>query len=206
MLTCGFKVAVLDFAMGSLVSVATEKLELRQTMLAKREAMSPQSVALASEQIVRNLLQDLGMRKASEVALYASFRQEVETWALLDALLSQGKQVYFPRMAHDEKLVFVPIEKREQLKPGRFSVLEPDPALPAVLLEKLDLIVVPGLAFDPRGGRLGLGKGYYDRVLKDFQGQSVGLAYDFQVLSHLPLEAWDKSVDRVFTELSVYQK
>lgn len=188
------------------MSLAQEKkLKLRQTMLAKRQGISAESVSALSAKIAERLMQDSDVKQAQNVALYAAFRQEVSTAELADWFLSQGKRVCFPRVEENERLVFVPIKSLSQLKPGRFGVLEPDLVSSWVPLEELDLMLIPGVAFDEKGGRLGLGKGYYDRTLKDFRGLSVGLAYDFQIVSEVPQEVWDQRVDRVFAESRVIE-
>lgn len=98
---------------------------------------------------------------------------------LVEWLKKGNKKIYFPRI-HGESLSF------DSFHP-------------------LDLIVVPGIAFDKRGYRIGFGKGYYDRFLSDYTGIKVGFAYDFQVLESIPHESWDIAMNYIVTEKKVYR-
>ena len=80
-------------------------------------------------------------------------------------------------------------------------MLEPAPGLPAIPLDRLGTILIPGVAFDLQGARLGMGKGYYDRTLRGFRGKRWALAYDFQVISQVPTDERDEAVDCIFTEV-----
>ncbi len=134
------------------------------------------------------------------LALYSPIRNEVETALVAKAALAAGKRVVYPRVEGDQ-LVFVQITDLTRLKPGSFNVPEPaggviaDPA-------DIDLCVVPGVAFDRKGHRLGYGRGFYDRFLSSCRQQMlrVGFAYDFQVVDCLPTGEYDQSLSVIVTE------
>jgi 5-formyltetrahydrofolate cyclo-ligase len=145
--------------------------------------------------------------RAGAVALYAAMPDEVSTCPMQRAAREAGKRRLLPRICEDRRLEFAECGRWEDLRPGRYRVLEP-PADAAVLaLCDVDLVVVPGLAFDRRGGRLGRGGGYYDRALAEARGRSggggpfvVGLTSSNQLVEEVPREAFDQLVDVVVTE------
>lgn len=132
---------------------------------------------------------------ARVVGLYAPIRSEISTRPLLELAAREGKSVAAPRIVGDD-LEYHLVASFETLKPGTFGVPEPEPAAKV----EPQVVVVPGLAFDTSGARLGYGRGYFDRLLTRFPGLSVGLAFDFQVLARLPQDAHDVPVDVIATE------
>ncbi len=139
-------------------------------------------------------------REARCLALYSAIHNEVSTDEILGQALDRGKSLVFPRVS-GEDLEFVLIESPSELVSGAFGVKEPK-SCNLVPVEKLDLIVVPGVAFDQRGHRLGYGRGYYDRVLAKCQSHcmKVGFAYDFQLVEELPATDYDETLSMLFTE------
>ena len=98
----------------------------------------------------------------------------------------------------------VRIRDLDQLLPGPMGILQPPDSAPAVSVGELNFVVVPGLAFCLSGGRIGFGKGYYDRHLAFYNGPTVALAYAFQVVDHLPMELYDRPIDFVVTENGIH--
>lgn len=112
------------------------------------------------------------------------------------------KQIALPRMEGDE-LMFHWVSSREGLVAGRFGVLEPEPdALPAGC--DFDLILVPGMAFDPSGGRLGRGRGYYDRFLSRASGVVAGVCFDEQLIGEVPIDPHDIRMDVILTPSEIF--
>ena len=95
------------------------------------------------------------------------------------------------------ELHFGCVEQGEDMVLGPFGIWEPIQSAPPVAIDEIDLIVVPGVAFDRSGGRIGQGGGFYDRLLQHYQGVSVGLAFSCQMYDQLPMNEWDRSVDIV---------
>lgn len=139
-------------------------------------------------------------REARCLALYSAIHNEVSTDEILGQALDRGKSLVFPRVS-GEDLEFVLIESPSELVSGAFGVKEPK-SCNLVPVEKLDLIVVPGVVFDQRGHRLGYGRGYYDRALAKCQSHcmKVGFAYDFQLVEELPATDYDETLSMLFTE------
>lgn len=188
-----------------------DKRGLRERMLARREAMGPADVEAKSRRIQDRLAAMPIFQKAREVLLYAAFRNEVHTNRLLEALWRRGARVLLPRLVPQQKgqLHVCCVTCRRDLKPGGFGIPEPDPASCAPLeVFEPELAVIPGVAFDRDGARLGFGAGYYDRLLGRAGLQDtilVGLAYSFQLVPELPTEAWDRPVHCIVTEDEVIE-
>ncbi len=141
--------------------------------------------------------------EGSRIALYSAVRGEVGTDWIRERFLAAGALLYYPRMAGDGGLVFFRHEKNDGWEFGRFGIREPvAPPGRKGIRGGLDLVVVPGLAFDAAGRRLGQGHGYYDRFLLGLGGKgvTVGLAFSWQMVPEVPVEAWDVPVDVVITE------
>ncbi len=177
------------------------KNALREELLARRAALSRDEWLQASCAAQQRLL---GMQLFSEadcIALYAPIRQELDTTLLFHAARVQGKRLLYPQVSGD-LLVFRQVEREADLVAGSFGVLEPGSALPAVPVESAQLIVVPGVAFDSRGGRIGFGKGFYDRALDGCAPQIdlVGFCHDFQVVASIPAEPHDVRMKYVVTD------
>jgi 5-formyltetrahydrofolate cyclo-ligase len=133
---------------------------------------------------------------------YAPVRNEVETGGLIEKALSAGKRVALPVTETSRKVIYPRIITRypEDLVPGPFGIAEPCPFCPVAAAEEVDLIIVPGVAFDARGFRLGYGEGYYDRFFPLTSGVSIGIAYSFQLVDTVFPEEHDWPVDFVITE------
>ena len=144
-------------------------------------------------------------KNAKTVACFASDLGEIDTWPLLRRILAEGKVLLLPYIQGEGKeavMAFAPITDLEKdLSEGTLGILEPVPGIRAGGVSVPDLVLAPGLAFDLRGGRLGKGKGFYDRYLTGFRGFKAGLAYDVQITEkNLPLDAHDQTMDAVVTD------
>ncbi|MCL6559079.1 MAG: 5-formyltetrahydrofolate cyclo-ligase [Firmicutes bacterium] len=178
------------------------KRGLRTALLMRRNALSEEEVSAASEAIQARVERLAAFHKAKIIMAYASFRNEVKTEELIKSALEAGKQVAFPVTDIRRKEIYPRFIRRypEDLETGAYGIQEPKPFCPVAVPEELDLILVPGIAFDPQGFRLGSGEGYYDRFLPRARGISVGLAYSFQLQDTVFPEAHDWPVDFVITE------
>lgn len=183
--------------------VNQDKKELRRQMLARRQALSPAEAAARSVRIQSHLLVSALFREAACVALYAAFDREVKTDALLAEAWRQDKRVLFPRMkGGGPEMEFCAVQDASEMVASRFGFLEPGPGAPAVSLSAIDLMVVPGLAFDREGFRVGFGGGCYDRVLAALppETRTCGLAYEFQIVPAVPRSSHDRAVKWLVSE------
>jgi 5-formyltetrahydrofolate cyclo-ligase len=178
------------------------KNAIRKRILSRRDALSPLEIASLSQEIAAQFLASADYAAASTLALYSSIRSEVATSGIFTAAVQAGKRVLYPRTV-GATLEFVTVETLEALEASRFGICEPRSG-EAVPLAKIDLLVLPGVAFDAHGIRLGYGLGCYDRALAAADRPTlVGLAYDFQVVASLPREKHDIPVDIVVTERKI---
>ncbi len=146
-----------------------------------RAALPGESRRAWSEAITAHALAWDVLERATSVMAYVSVSSEVETRALLVALLARGKRLLLPRCHGGGRMDAVEITSLDRLVPGRLGIPEPDAALPAADKRSIDLILAPGLLFDLSGNRMGQGAGYYDRFLADYQGETCGLCFSAQI-------------------------
>ncbi|MBI4394598.1 MAG: 5-formyltetrahydrofolate cyclo-ligase [Candidatus Omnitrophica bacterium] len=188
----------------TLMTIVQDKEKFRQAVLAQLKCQSQDLRRRRSDLILEKLKRRSEFRKSLVTMFYVSTSDEVDTKSLLLEMLREGKEVVVPYIDRKiDSLIAVQIQNAEEdLRPGTYGILEPRHDLVRPFdLNRLDLVLVPGIAFDRRGHRLGRGKGYYDRFLKMLPShvKCFGLAFDFQVFKSVPTEDWDISVDRVIT-------
>lgn len=177
-----------------------DKTVLRREMLALRAALDGAEVARASLAVAARVRELVRWRGAAEVLAYWPTKNEIDTRPLVAELWARGARVLLPRCRRGEPGLadLACVAREADLAPGAFSLLEPGPACPLALDAAPDVVLVPGVAFDRLGRRLGFGGGYYDRILArpGMDGALVvGLAHAFQLLPELPADPWDRPVD-----------
>ena len=189
------------------VSAASAKAAIRVLILARRRTLSAASIAEASGAIQRRVLALAEFAAAQSVFCYLAMRQEVQTDLLVATCLKLGKRLCVP--AYDrQRGQYAPAWLNEsdalRVVPGKPP--EPEVARWAAL-ERLDLALVPGVAFDGCGARIGHGAGHYDALLKApvRVGLKVGLAFDCQIVDRIPTEAHDVRMNAIVTEKTVYR-
>ncbi len=185
-----------------------EKDAIREKLKLIRSKLSREDVRTKSAQIRELLFSLPEFQRAKSVSFYVAKENEVQTDHMIKDSLRSGKKVLIPITDKESgKLIFSELRDYDtELEPGAFGVLEPEPAYRRVVSPAaMDLIVVPGVAFDVKGHRLGRGKGYYDRFLSEVSlnkvdAQFIGLAYEFQVLKEIQHEHGDVPVHKIVTE------
>jgi 5-formyltetrahydrofolate cyclo-ligase len=186
-----------------LVALRTMKDALRLRFRAQRDAVGAEQRAQASQRIAEWVTQLAQYRKAGNVLLYASFGSEVETRPLRERALADKKIVLLPRIA-DRQLKIHDWRPGDRLETNRHGIPEPLASAPEADPRALEFIVVPGLAFDARGGRLGYGGGYYDKLLATIpHAYRVGVCFARQLVPELPSTHLDVPMDCVVTENGV---
>jgi len=173
-------------------------------MLARRRSLSAEERRAASLWAQQSLLATPEYGMAQTVALYAAIHGEVETSLLFERALEDRKEVLFPAVC-GEDLHFIRVTTSEGLQRGEFGIPEPCLTGERVPPEQADIILVPGVAFDLLGYRIGYGKGFYDRALHhvERQGKLVGFCYDFQLVEKLVGEPHDVVLDLIVTDQRV---
>lgn len=180
------------------------KHELRQQIRQLKRQFSPQQLEELSHPIISRLRARLA--DAEVVFAYYSLPDEVDTHSLIHELLAAGKKVFLPKVVDDERMEWYPYTSDKPLKPGKFGIGEPHVTEERFLcyignvtkVPSLCYVLVPGLAFDAAGHRLGRGRGYYDRFLAAHPDiYKIGVCFDFQKVQEVPVDEFDISVDEV---------
>jgi 5-formyltetrahydrofolate cyclo-ligase len=176
------------------------KLALRNRMRAVREALPGSACEARSSEITTRLLSLVELERASTVLVFASIRNEVRTQRCMHAAWAAGKHVALPRVIEDELRLYA-VEAETELVEGAFGVPEPPVDAPQVEPGDVGFALVPALAVDPRGYRIGYGGGYYDKLIPQLRNAcTCAVAYDFQLISEVPDLPHDVPVDLVVTD------
>ena len=184
------------------INIKEYKNALRNRFKERRRLMTQARKALADHRIAVRLRSLLCYRRAKTVLVYVSTPIEVGTREIIAKVLSDGKRVAVPRcVPGTREMEFYFINSLDELMPGTFGVLEPAPVPARRLLDfSHSVCVVPALACDRSGYRLGYGGGYYDRFLRDYPGEKVLILYKCCLVPHLWHGRFDVPVDRIVTE------
>jgi 5-formyltetrahydrofolate cyclo-ligase len=184
--------------------ISAEKRSLRERVRATRDATDPDHRRGWSERICHHLLRECDLAAPASALSYAGFGSEIDTLPFNRALLDRGLSLVLPRVERVAGgLVLYRVRDLEtDLIPGVWGIPEPDPLRCAVVSpDDIDWLLLPGLAFDRRGGRLGYGGGYYDRLLPRLPRlKRIAAAFDCQIVDAVPRGSHDVLMDRVITE------
>jgi 5-formyltetrahydrofolate cyclo-ligase len=180
------------------------KQKLRQTILARRRILSATDAEASALKIQKEFIASAEFKRARIVGLYAPIQNEVDTGEVLAAALTSAKTVIYPAVLGNG-LEFRAVPALDMLRKGAFGIPEPDASCTIHDPCEADLIVIPGIAFDITGRRIGYGKGYYDRTLHHLEGKGklVGFCYDFQLVEAIAGEPHDVTMDMLITDKRV---
>jgi 5-formyltetrahydrofolate cyclo-ligase len=183
------------------MEIQGSKTELRRAIRARTKAMAPEQRAVASRQACALLEQQTVWKRAQSIFFYAPTPEEMDIWPLLGDSLAAGKTVALPRFdAATNRYVACQIQDiAKDLGDGQFGIREPGGHCIAIPPNRLDLILVPGVAFDRHGRRLGRGKGFYDQLLTSVCGTTCGVAFDEQIVEAVPVESHDVHLNCILT-------
>ena len=178
-----------------------QKAVLRQRVRTALRNLSPADRLAGSIQACTRLQQEQVWREATWVMLYSPLPDELDVLPLLQEALLTGKKVALPRFDPVRKgcLACQVLNLADDLRAGHYGILEPRDICPEVQLNRLDFVLVPGVAFAMDGRRLGRGKGIYDRLLMSVRGCKCGTGFDEQIVDDLPVEPHDMNLDCILT-------
>jgi 5-formyltetrahydrofolate cyclo-ligase len=174
------------------------KAELRKNLRERLRTMQEDRRVEESRRACELFLAEPVFSNARSLLLYVPLQGELDVRLILDRAISEGKRVALPRFDPETGVYRAFFIGDKPLVPGPFGAMEPSASLP-IALNRLDLIVAPGLGFDTRGRRLGRGKGFYDRLLSEAAGVKCGICFDEQILPEIPVEPHDVGVHYVAT-------
>lgn len=186
---------------------------IRKMILQKRNQLSATDCKQVSSLLLHRLLKREEYVTADELYTYVSYGTEADTFGLITSALESGKKVYVPKILEKGVMEFYQIFDLGNLVPGKFGIFEPDltaaNSVPCPLSQaKNPIFVMPGVAFDRHGNRIGYGGGYYDRYLRGLGYQKVtkaALCYECQLTDTILTEEFDIPVDIIVTEMAVYE-
>ncbi len=176
------------------------KKEIRELNKAARSKMSRTEVGSKSALIAKTFLESELYKKAQRIMLYMPLGNEVDTKEIIKAAFVADKAVAFPITEKTSGIITPYYAEPETLfEKGNFSIMEPKNTAPADA-SKFDIVLVPGIAFDKNGNRVGFGKGCYDMFFKEVDAVKVGVCYDFQICEEIPADEHDIKMDFLLTE------
>ena len=183
------------------------KNELRKQILKSRDELDHEISIEKSKKAAENVVNSDIFAKAENVMVFSSFRSEIGTTDIINAIFANNKKLFMPlSMMETKEIVCCRISSLEDLELGNYGILEPKKRSIFIGDSKdLDLIIVPGAAFDMKGHRIGYGAGYYDRLLSrpNMKAVTVGLCFDMQIVPYVPNSKHDISLDYLVTEKGV---
>lgn len=179
----------------------TDKNTLRKSYKKIRKDMTLFQRRIYDMQIFENVIKLDAFKNSNKVLVYISSEIEVDTFAIICYALKMGKKVFAPKCVSDSNdMFFYEIKSFDDLEQGSFKIFEPKEYCQMIVDFNDTCCIVPALAYDKRGYRLGFGKGFYDKFLCKFSGEKIGICYDNCVCSKLPNDEFDVSVDWLVTE------
>lgn len=192
------------------MNIDEKREKIRLQSLLKRGRLSVNERTLRSKQIIMHVIDWIEQSEKKgegyhldRVMVYLSMKGEVDTEALIEYLINQGKQIIAP-VVDEDKIQLIPRQIQDvelDLVRHTYGMLQPKASCPVVSSDQLQLIIVPGIAFDMRGYRIGFGKGFYDRFLPTCCNViTIGIAFQLQIVNDTYPQSWDIPVKHVFTE------
>ena len=189
------------------MNIFSDKSEARKYFLAKRSELTSEQIECFSADLCAYLCELEEFKNSDTVLFYYPTRREPELFSAMQAAIALGKSIAFPISLTDTlTLDFRTVTSLDELEVGAYGIREPSVSAPRASLSKSTLCVVPALAFDSHGYRLGYGKGYYDRFLGNFCGKSVGLCHSFFLTDILPTDKNDIAVDILISETGAIER
>ena len=180
---------------------AKQKSDLRSSIREIVKRLPQEKRRIDSENLRANLQRQRFFQNARSILFFAPLPEEPDLWPLLNETLAGKKLVALPCFDADNGVYLTRhvTDIHVEILSGKFGIREPAPTCISIPLDDLDLVLVPGVAFDLAGHRLGRGKGFYDRLLQDFSGQKIGIAFDEQIVHAVPIEKNDITMDWILT-------
>ena len=180
-------------------TVAQAKTDLRQHIRARLEKISPAVREVESIELRERLQAQIP--SAHTILFFAPLPDELDVWPMLELALATGTNCALPFFDAEKKIYGAKLLKNlaTDIVTGKFGVREPAASCTEIPLNQFDLILVPGMAFDLSGNRLGRGRGFYDRILSAASGIKCGVCHNFQLLEKIPAEPHDAKLDFIFT-------
>lgn len=183
-----------------------DKKEIRKDIISKRNSVDREIRQDWDKEILKSLINSKFYKSAKSIFTFISYGSEVDTIKIIEQALKEGKVVYVPKTYKDTKeMKAVKITNLTNMVKDKMGILEPVEVSEDSIGEHFDLIIMPGVAFDSFGNRIGYGGGYYDKYLSNYKEETlkVALAYDVQMLNKIEIEDHDIKVNYIITEKNI---
>lgn len=180
------------------------KDELRAQMRARRRALDEAAQAEAAQAVLARLKAFAPYQSARCVMAYMACRGELSLAPVIEEIFRSEKTLALPRCEAPGIMTARRVDHPQQLVPGAYGLMEPGEGCAVLAPEEIDLILVPGTAFDAKGRRLGQGGGYYDRFLCRTNALLIGVCHDFALLAHVPAQAHDQNMHHILTPAGMF--
>ena len=179
-----------------------DKENLRSSLKKKRDALGKELRFKKSEKIADFLCEINEFKQSKTIFCYVSYKSEVETFSLINYILESDTDLFVPKIISRTKMIAVKLDDIANLESDDIGILTPKSN--EILSEKVDITITPGIGFPKKGGRLGYGRGYYDRWFSINEVKTkIGIAFEEQVVMNLPLEKTDINMDLIITEKEI---
>ncbi|MDE2423610.1 MAG: 5-formyltetrahydrofolate cyclo-ligase [Betaproteobacteria bacterium] len=187
---------------------AEQKKIIRKSILESRSQLNPQERRVSELRILEQFERLDLITPYNTFLVYSSFGHEINTWPIIDYLYQHNKTVVFPKvnLTHKALALFV-VKHKGFLTTGLWDILEPnEDVCDLISIKDIDFILVPGLAYDKEGYRIGYGGGYYDKLLgqQDCNAYTLSIAFDIQRVERIPFEPFDRPIHSLITEKKIY--
>ena len=187
-------------------SLRDEKGRFRDKHKSLRINLPKDEKSVRDRKIYEFLIKTMAYKDSSQILMYSALPLEVSTSEIFKKAVLDGKKCYFPKCFDYGKMEFYSAEGTELLEKGRFGIFEPVPDADKKYKPKnFDICIVPALAYDQEGYRMGFGKGFYDRFLSSFAGTKIGICYRENIETCLPRGRYDIHVDILITEKGLFK-
>jgi len=188
------------------------KSKIRQVIRDQRKSLSSLEISLAGKLLLKNLLKSHWLHTNQKVACFLSFDSEISTQSIIKEIPKFNSDCFLPKLKpyKPNRLWFMPYQIQSRMEDNRYGIPEVDlPVNRAIAVSDLDLVLLPLVAFDKIGNRLGMGGGFYDATFAHLRNKKkrpkfIGLAFELQKVESLPSDSWDLPLDGVCTESSFY--
>lgn len=182
------------------------KKHIRKQILTVRDSIAENVRREKSQKIASAIIEEEHFKKAGYILLYSDYKSEVETKEIFFEAKKQGKVVCYPKVEGDT-MTFYQVNQLEDLQEGYKGILEPKEEWPYPKeMQENSFLIMPGVAFDKDGNRIGYGKGYYDKFLQNHSSlYKAGICFAEQVVEHIESEAYDKKIDVLYTDKGIYR-
>ncbi len=181
-----------------------DKVSIRQLLIKKRSTISPLEKEISDELILKNMAAVAELKHAKTILGFYPNASEPQINPYLEQSLLRKADLYLPRV-NEEQLDICQIQSFKDLEQNKLKVFEPSIHHHVTNLENFEVILLPGLAFNKDGYRIGYGRGFYDRLLARTQGLRIATAYEFQYNIHFEHEAHDQKIDILITDRNIYR-